>query len=365
MTGLVRVLAPAAVALSLAVAASAQAQVRIAGNIPLTGPIAAYSGNYFKGFEMGLEDACKKHDVDCSQFELDPQDNAGKPTQAVSVIQKQLINSPHVAISGTSAESLAVAPLLDKANIPHFMVSFDTFIASRGKDRLRVLPNFKVEVPIYLRMIDNFKPKKVYTLALNFSSTTEQFSAVIEPAMEERGIEHRRENFDIGTKDYNNMVLKAKQYDPDLYIVSGFSFNCYPIMKAMRTYGIDPAKVMVTLDFIDLLYNNTPMDDLKGFYYASSEFDIPGKNAMAPAFRERFEAKYGRTPSYVEAYAYDTASIIVAAQAKHGEVTTETVYKVLPFEGMTGTVNLDEDGDIIGTVTLAQITADGEIMEIP
>ena len=363
MTKLVRVLALAFTALNLVAATSAQAQVRIAGNIPLTGPIAAYSGNYFRAFEMGLEDACQKHGIDCSQFQLDPQDNAGKPTQAVSVIQKQLINPPHVAISGTSAESLAVAPLLDKANIPHFMVSFDTFIAARGKDRLRVLPNFKVEVPIYLRMIDTFKPKKVYTLALNFSSTSEQFSAVIEPAMKERGIEYRRENFDIGTKDYNNMVLKAKQYDADLYIVSGFSFNCYPIMKAMRTYGIDPSKVMVTLDFIDLLYNNTPIDDLKGFYYASSEFDIPGKNAMAPEFRERFKAKYGT--SYVEAYAYDTASIIVAAQAKHGMVTTETVYKVLPFEGITGTVNLDEDGDIIGTVTLAQITDEGKIRELP
>ena len=364
MAMLVRVLSLAVIALGLVAVTAAQAQVRIAGNLPLTGPVAAYSGNYFKGFEMGLEDACKKHNIDCSQFSLDPQDNAGKPTQAVSVMQKQLLNTPSVVISGTSAESLAVAPLVDKMGIPHFMVSFDTFIASRGKDRLRVLPNFKVEVPIYLRMIDKFKPKKVYTIALNFASTNEQFSAVIEPAMKERGISYKRENFDIGTKDYNNMVLKAKQYDPDLYIVSGFSFNCYPIMKALRTYGIDPSKVMVTLDFIDLLYNNTPIEELKGFYYASSEFDIPGKNAMAPEFRDRFKAKFGRVPSYVEAYAYDTASIIVAAQAKYGKVTTENVYKVLPFDGMTGTVNLDKDGDIIGTVTLAQVTNEGKIVEI-
>ena len=58
----------------------------------------------------------------------------------------------------------------------------------------------------------------------------------------------------------------------------------------------NPNNVMVTLDFIDLLYNDTPIDELKGFYYASSEFDIPGKNPMAPAFRDRFKAKYGKVP---------------------------------------------------------------------
>ena len=31
---------------------------------------------------------------------------------------------------------------------------------------------------------------------------------------------------------------------------------------------------------------------------------------------------------------------------------------------MTGTVNLDKDGDIIGTVTLVQVTNDGKIVEI-
>ncbi len=364
MTQFVRLIALALLALGISGTTSSNAEVRIAGNIPLTGPIAAYSGKYFLGFEMGLKDACKKHNVDCSQFKLDAQDNAGKPPQSVSVIQKQMINEPHVAITGTSAESLAIAPLLDKVGIPHFMVSFDSFLAKRGKDRLRVLPNYKVEAPMYYRFLSKMKPKKVYSLTLNFSSTNEQFSALIEPWMKKTGIKYGREAYDFGTKDYNNMVLKAKKYNPDIYLVSGYSFHVYPIMKAMKTYGIDPNKVMVCLDFIDLLYNETPIDDLKGYYYASSEYDIPGKVAGAPDFFKRFKATYGKSPSYVEAYAYDTAAIIVAAQAKHGKVTTETIYKIMPFQGITGMVDLDEDGDIIGTVTVAHINKDGKVDEV-
>ena len=66
----------AAVALATGSLQSVSADdVHIAGNMPLTGPIAAYSGNYFKGFQMGLEDACAAHGVDCGQFKL------GRPGQ--------------------------------------------------------------------------------------------------------------------------------------------------------------------------------------------------------------------------------------------------------------------------------------------
>ena len=91
---------------------------------------------------------------------------------------------------------------------------------------------------------------------------------------------------------------------------------------------------------------------------------LPGKSEKAAAFRERFKERYGKSPSYVEAYAYDTAGMIVAAQAKHGNVTTETIMSITPYEGLTGTVDLDEHGDITGTVTLAHMAADGSIVEV-
>ena len=338
--------------------------VHIAGNMPLTGPIAAYSGNYFKGFQMGLEDACAAHGIDCGQFKLDAQDNAGDPSQAVSVVQKQLLDSPSAMVSGVTAESIAISPIVDKEGIPHFIVAFDPFITTKGADRLRVLPNQKVEAPLWIRMVDKAKPKRVYALTLNFASTNSQFTEIIEPQIAQRGIEYAREAFDVGTKDYDTMVLKAKAFNPDLYLITGFSFNVYPIMKQMQRYGIDPNQVMITLDFIDLLYNETPKEELVGYYYATSFFDLPGKSAKAAAFREGFKERYGKNPSYVEAYAYDTAGMIVAAQARHGKVTTETIMSITPYDGLTGTVDLDEHGDITGTVTLAHVEADGSIVEV-
>jgi branched-chain amino acid transport system substrate-binding protein len=338
--------------------------VKIAGNLPLSGPVAAYSGNYFKAFELGLQDACKAQNISCDQFKLDAQDNAGKPMQALSVGQKQLLDSPTVVVSGTSEDSMAIAPLVDKAGIPHFVIAFDAYMVERGKNLLRVLPNFKVESLQYARFIDKAQPKKIVAIALNNAANNEMFEAVVGQQIKSRNIAYTHIPFDFGTQDYNSLVLKAKDLNPDLYIVSGYSFQVYPILKAIKTYGIPSDKVIVAMDFVDLLYNGTSRDELKGFYFTTPLFEVPGAPQKAQAFRARYKAQYGKEPSYVEAYAYDTAGIIVAAQAKGGKVTKETLLAVTPYDGVSGRIELDKFGDIMGTVTVAQIGPDGNVVEV-
>ncbi|MFO1058740.1 MAG: ABC transporter substrate-binding protein [Dongiaceae bacterium] len=338
--------------------------VRIAGNMPLSGPVAAYSGNYFKGFELGLQDACKARSVSCDQFKLDAQDNAGKPMQALSVGQKQMLDSPTVMVSGTSEDSQAIAPLVGKAGIPHFVIAFDAFLVERNKDMLRVLPNFKVESLQYARFIDKVKPKSIVAIALNNAANNEMFEAVVGGEIKKRGISYTHIPFDFGTQDYNSLVLKAKDINPDLYIVSGYSFQLYPLLKAIRTYGIPSDKVIAAMDFVDLLYNGTSRDELKGFYFTTPLFEVPGAPKQAADFRARYKAAYGKDPSYVEAYAYDTAGIIVAAQAKSGNTTKESLMGATPYDGASGPIQLDKFGDIMGTVTVAQIGPDGNVVEV-
>lgn len=346
--------------------AKADDKVVIGGNLPLTGPIAAYSGNYFKGFQMGLDEGCKQAEIACDQFVLDAQDNAGDMAQAVSVVQKQLLAKPSAIVSGVSQQSLAIAPEIDKAGIPHFLIAFDPFITTKGDNRLRVLPNYKVEAPLYLKFIKEKGAKRVFNIILNISSAVDQFSLIVEPALKEAGIEFEHEIYDFGTTDYNNIVLKARQFKPDVVVVNGFSFHHYPILKALRTYGlIDGGGVIFGMDFVDLLYNGTPRDELKGVSFVTPIFEIPGAVATAADWRKRYEAAFGKAPSYVEAYAYDNARIIVAAKKAGGNVSVDSIRKVLPFSGVTGEINLDQDRDIIATVANAKVNDKGEVEALP
>ena len=345
--------------------ASAQA-VKIAGNVPLTGPVAAFSGSLFKGFELGLEDGCKEQAVDCKQFKLDAQDNAEKPEQALSVIQKQLLDKPAVVVSGTSPSSNAIGPTVDPLGIPHFVIAFDAFITQKGKDRFRILPNFKIAPAAYFKYLDIKKPKKVFNVTLNISSIQDMFKLIIEPELKKRGIEFQTELYDFGNKDYSAIALKARAFNPDMVIVEGFSFHVHPALKALRTYGLadKPGRVIAALDMVDLVYAKTPRDELKGIAFLIPDFELAGKNPKAPEWRARFKAKYNSDPTYVEAYAYDTARVIVAAYKKAGKVDTASILSVMPFDGLIGKIELDQDRDIKGSISLAIFNDKGEIEEV-
>ena len=59
-------------------------KIDIEVNIPLSGPIANWSGQFPNGFKLGIEDASKKFNVDPEIFNVSFQDNSGDATQAIS-----------------------------------------------------------------------------------------------------------------------------------------------------------------------------------------------------------------------------------------------------------------------------------------
>ncbi|MGD0657973.1 MAG: ABC transporter substrate-binding protein [Syntrophorhabdales bacterium] len=97
----------------------AQSSVRIAANIPLTGPQASFAGEYPVGLKMGIEEEAAARGVDPAVFKLDIQDNQGSPQTALTVFQSQKLRGFDVYISGLSMASLAIAPELDKMDTPH------------------------------------------------------------------------------------------------------------------------------------------------------------------------------------------------------------------------------------------------------
>jgi ABC-type branched-subunit amino acid transport system substrate-binding protein len=122
---------------------------------------------------------------------------------------------------------------------------------------------------------------------------------------------------------------------------------------------------MGVMDVVDFLYDNTPKSELQGLVFATPLFDIPGATAKAADWRQRFQQRFNRNPSYVPAYAYDNAWAIVKAYKNSGKVNVESIRAALPFSGLTGEVNLDSDGDIIATVALAELGPDGKVRQIP
>lgn len=339
--------------------------VKIAVNIPLSGPIASFSGEYANGLRMGIEEGCKELNVPCDKFDLDVQDNASKPVQAVSIMEKQRIHGFDAYISGTSDMSNAIAKELDASPAPHLLVSFDAFLTSKGVNRLRLLPNYKMEGPMYAKYAKMRGAKRVFSIILNNSAILEQFNFFVDPELIKQGIKFQREVFDWGFNDFNTLALKAKRFKPDLILVNGFAVQILPIIQALRAQKmVADGNILCVMDFIDLLYNNTPKSELVGVAYNAPEFEIPGVIAGKGEWQKRYNAKFGKIPNYVPAFAYDTGKLFVLSYVKTNGVSKDDIKAQLPYSGITGNITVDEQGDLNSRLGFMKVNIQGGLESI-
>lgn len=340
--------------------------VKIEVNIPLSGPIANWSGQFPNGFKMGIEDACKQYNVDPSIFDVNFQDNAGEATQAISAYQKQKLNDFDVFISVSTIPVNAFANQVDQTGKPHFIAAFDPLITKDGANRFRVMANGKIEAPLLIDYAISQQAKKVYVVQLNFPYAEEEFGKIVQPQLEAKDIKVIRERYEVDQRDFKTIVAKIKAENPDIIYICGYSFHVQPFIRDLRSADmVKKGKVVSVMDFVDLLYGGTSVEELKDVVFVCPLFDIPGKVESGPEWRARYEQLYKVKPTYVPAYAYDNATLIVKAYSESsGVVSTETLKKAVPFSGVNGSINLDSDRDIISTITLATLNDLGNIEEI-
>jgi branched-chain amino acid transport system substrate-binding protein len=341
---------------------SASTLLRIAANLPLTGPVAAWSGQFPNGFQLGIEEAAAEAGISPTLFPTDFQDNAGQPAQASTVLQKQLTRGFDVYLAGSSESAKAVVGRVDPLNVPTFIVAFDPFMAAEQPSRLRIMANSKIEAPLFIDYAKRRAAKSVHMIHVNSAYAVEEFERIVRPALEKDGVKVTSEAYEFGTKDFKTLALKATRQNADLIYVCGYSFHLRPLLSDLRSLGaVQDGRVVGVMDVVDFLYDGTPKEELEGLVFASPQFDIPGAVPGADAWRARYVQKFGKNPSYVPAYAYDNARVIVRAYKQFGNASVESIRKVLPMQGVTGIIQLDADGDIIATVSMARVSASGTV----
>lgn len=339
--------------------------VKVAVSVPLSGPVAAFSGEYGNGLRMGVEDGCRERGLDPAVFDLDVQDNAGSPPQAVSILEKQRLRGFDAYVSGTSDMSNAIAKELDVAPVPHLLVSFDAFMTGKGSNRMRILPHYKIEGPMYVKYARSRGAKRVFSITLNNSAIQEEFDQLIDPDLKRDGVVLQREVFDWGFSDYRTLALKARDFKPDLILINGFSVHILPSIQALRSLGlVGDGNVLCVMDFLDLLYNETPKGELAGVVSIAPTFEIPGRAPKREEWAGRYKARFNKVPNYVPAFAYDTGRLFVEAYAKDKKVSKEALKGVLPYDGVAGPISVDGDGDYNAPLGFLKVAAGGELVPI-
>lgn len=337
--------------------------VRLAINLPLTGPVAAITGNYHKGLRMGVDDACKEYDIDPSTIEIVVDDNKASPSESASVYSRQTMKKVDAFITGTTESATVILPQIDNLHdVPNFLIAFDSFLTKDGNQRFRLFPSFKTESEMWISYVAMMKPRKVVTLTLNIPATEEQFSKIICPYIEKTGASVFRERFDFSTTDFRTIGLRIKEKNPDFVLISGYSFQLNVAIKALQELSVVPNEhIMCSMDFCDFLKEKDTMKAFSGIAFAAPNFIVNSTEGKTCEWINRFKARFNVNPTYTEAYAYDLGCLFVRSLHIANDVKPSSLLKAVPFDGITGKVQFDKDRDSACTLSLVTIGSDGII----
>ena len=168
------------------------------------------------------------------------------------------------------------------------------------------------------------------------------------------------------TVDFAPQLSKFKELAPDAIFIAGYYQQGGLIIAQAETLGLD-----VRFLGADGLNNpeliNIAKDAAEGFLASSPlVYEVAGKDAQD--FKDAFEEKYGLTPDWMAANAYDAIGMIAVAIEECG-ADREAIKECLAgmtseetgYVGIAGITIFDENGDCSKPVFVSEVK-DGEFV---
>ena len=152
--------------------------------------------------------------------------------------------------------------------------------------------------------------------------------------------------------------------DMDALVIVGVGDEVSDILRASRRLGFQ-GTVMGTDGLIGIAAAGTVAEGV----VVSSGFLVDRPTATARDFVERYRARFGELPRDGSAHAYDTVMLLAHAIEQVGtdrKAIRDYVASIgagaPAFEGVTGTIRFDQNGDAVGKGVLIGVVREGRVV---
>jgi len=327
--------------------------ILVAANMPMSGELAFYGNEFRDGLLMATDDAAGKLPPGV-KITFDWGDNRFTPKDAATVVQRQLQQSPTIYTSALKPQVMAVEKEVAQAGIPHLAWVLDlTPNPSGTTNNFRTWVSFKLECDVFF---DHAKARVAKNVVLCFVSLPSSEAAYGEylagRLRNELGcnVIIERYNPDVGAGDFRNIAARVASHKPDLLMLNGFIPQMVGIVRGLRPLSvIGDGNTMAALDMLDAAGALSP-EESEGILVAAPPFMVKPDDRQKD-WMGRFEAKFGRKPSYHAAFAYDGGLTIVDTATRLAlPATSEQWLKGIlatDTQGVTGSIRFDKDQSLI------------------
>lgn len=223
-------------------------------------------------------------------------------TRLATMAANKLINTDKVSavVSTLSFLSESINPICEKANIPHFILSFSPGLVEKH-NVIQPFISTRLESEAFVNYIKQNNYRKVAFLKHQEPDATYGFEKIIKPQLDSLGINIIDISFNNATiRDFKPEILKIKQANPDLVIIQSLAYNIPNIVSALKSYNIS-FPILGDVNFLDIQDSQT-MELVEGIPFVGLQ------SLLKPnykTYKEKYLSKYNKSPFALGSFAYD------------------------------------------------------------
>ncbi len=324
--------------------------VRVGAILPLTGPAASLGEDEKLGIELAHADYARASTLAKFVFE----DSQSKPDVTISALRKQLdVDGTRVFVIATTAPVQAALPALKEAKNDVLAIVSATMpdVTVGYPFAYRIYPTVTEEVAT----IADYAGKKGYRAVGGFAPRNrvgeESLKMLTTRVQQQGGSVLLTETVETTQKDFRSSLARFKEVQIDAVCMTGFFPSQYaPILKQMIETGIN-VPILCGIGMVTAgVEKELPSDVLARIVFVAPPLYLNPEDGRTGKFMQAVRAR-GKAPNYEIGYAYDTTTMLLraieSANSSNPQNIAAAMNKLVPFEGVTGTITFNDSRDAI------------------
>lgn len=330
---------------------------------PLTGDAASYGEKGKRAIDMAVASINAEGGVNGRTVEVIYEDSRAEPKTGVSAMKKlvEIDKVPAVVGDIVSSVTLPVAPIAEKSRVVLMSpTSSAPAITDAGEYIYRIWPSDLAEGSALAEFAVTRGLKTVAIFHLN-NDYGLSIASIFSKTFEEKGGRVLlKEGYLAEATDFRAALTKIKRASPDAVYIAGYYADTSVIVKQARELGLE-VQFLGTTAIEDEKFLELAGAAAEGMIYPlATGFDPASDSTMVRNFIVSFKKDYGYEPGWVEAQCYDAFKLLCWAAAEvNGPVTgtaiKQSIDRMSEYEGVTGTIKFDKNGDVSKSVTFKTV----------
>jgi branched-chain amino acid transport system substrate-binding protein len=345
-------------ALALPLSATAAPAIDIGLIAPMTGPGSMMGRDMRDAAILVIDRVNAAGGINGQKLNLIVMDDKNQPTTALNAAKKLIYKDKvFTLISCYSPTSLAIMPITQETETPHFIIGVAQKILEMGNQWIvRCTPSDRILADHYV----TFAVKKLNLKKLAILSETTDYGKgglhdLMNKMKEYNMTPTLTESYNLGDKDFAAQLNKIKNADADGLFIWGLYVEGAQIIRQAKQLGLT-MPILGSSGVLQGAFFDLAGKDAEGVYL-ETYFYLTNPAPYVQAFIKEYKAKFNYDPGPGSGIVYDSMTIIVNALKKVGTDKQKAIkeMRASKFDGVLGKQDCDSVGQCGKSALILQV----------